>query len=656
MIGTVLADRYEILKQIGKGGMGEVYQAHDRRLDRIVAIKVLKTEYNDDENFIRKFRRESLAAASISHPNIVSIYDVGMEELETDDLYYIVMEYIDGKTLKEVVRDKGRVSQNLAINYIIQVCEALKVAHGKDIVHRDIKSQNIMLTKDNRIKVTDFGIARIAGNTTVTATNAVMGSVHYFSPEQARGQTVDARSDIYSLGIVLYELLTGDVPFDSENPITVALMHVQNRMPLPSESNPEVSAGLDQIFAKMTEKKPQDRYDNVSQIVTDLKDLLLNKKDETIDQTSVMAPGVIPIPRERREETQAPKAQAKEENEDKDKKKKKKGSLPLGMLGALVAIVLVIGLFVAVPKIRGLLGDDKEDILVANLVGMTLEEAEKTAEEIGFVIEVVGSEENNDLEENTILDQDPEPNSQIKEGDKVGVTVSRLSEYATVPDLENMSFDQAQRTLDRLGLKLQVDSYQANDKVPANRIISQDPISGASIATGGTVSVVMSSGQEEKMTQVPNLTGVSVDKARELLALENLQLGSVGEKEDYTVNEGEICWQQYSPGSRVEEGTRVDVYTAVRNGSEEEPDDPNGEGGQGSSKEPEKQMNLQLDLSDDGKTHAVEIRKISNGQEETIKSFSQEGGSSSSTTVSGKKGDQFAIYVDGVRHTTERID
>lgn len=254
MQGMILADRYECLKRIGSGGMGDVYKAHDRRLDRIVAIKVLKSEYNEDENFIRKFRRESLAAASISHPNIVSIYDVGMETVAGEDVYYIVMEYIDGKTLKELIKEEGMLSQNQALNYLIQIAEALKIAHNKNIIHRDIKSQNIMVTRDNRVKVTDFGIARMAGNATMTVTNAVMGSVHYFSPEQARGQKVDARSDIYSMGIVLFEMLTGDVPFDSENPITVALMHVQNDIPMPSERNPRVGPEVDQVFKHMTEK------------------------------------------------------------------------------------------------------------------------------------------------------------------------------------------------------------------------------------------------------------------------------------------------------------------------------------------------------------------------------------------------------------------
>ena len=235
MINKILGNRYEILEKIGTGGMGNVFKAHDSKLDRIVAIKVLKLEYNEDNNFIRKFKRESLAAASISHPNIVSIYDVGTEKIQDKEVHYIVMEYIDGKTLKDLINDEGRLSEKRALNYCIQIAEALKVAHSKHIVHRDIKSQNIMVTRDDRIKVTDFGIARLADNTTVTATNAVMGSVHYFSPEQARGAKVDNRSDIYSLGIVLFEMLTGRLPFDADNPVSVALMQLQSQMPRPSD-------------------------------------------------------------------------------------------------------------------------------------------------------------------------------------------------------------------------------------------------------------------------------------------------------------------------------------------------------------------------------------------------------------------------------------
>lgn len=245
MINKILANRYEILEKIGTGGMGNVFKAHDRKLDRIVAIKVLKLEYNEDNNFIRKFKRESLAAASISHPNIVSIYDVGTEKIDDKEVHYIVMEYIDGKTLKDLINDEGRLSEKRALNYCIQIAEALKVAHSKHIVHRDIKSQNIMVTRDDRIKVTDFGIARVADNTTVTATNAVMGSVHYFSPEQARGAKVDNRSDIYSLGIVLFEMLTGRLPFDADNPVSVALMQVQSQMPKPSDYIKSIDPSVD---------------------------------------------------------------------------------------------------------------------------------------------------------------------------------------------------------------------------------------------------------------------------------------------------------------------------------------------------------------------------------------------------------------------------
>ncbi|MDO5036880.1 MAG: Stk1 family PASTA domain-containing Ser/Thr kinase [Tissierellia bacterium] len=646
MIGNILADRYEILKKIGTGGMGDVFQAHDRRLDRIVAIKTLKTEYNDDENFIRKFRRESLAAASISHPNIVSIYDVGVETVNDSDLYYIVMEFIDGKTLKDLVKEEGKISQNLALNYTVQICEALKVAHGKDIVHRDIKSQNIMLTKDNRIKVTDFGIARVAGNTTVTATNAVMGSVHYFSPEQARGQTVDARSDIYSLGIVLFEMLTGQVPFDSENPITVALMHVQNRMPLPSELNPSVSPAVDHIFSKMTEKKPQERYDNVSQIITDIKDVLLNRQAQEVGQTTVMAPGLFPS-----SSAQPSKGQAKKEGpeEGKEGPKKKKGSLPLGMLGALVAVLCIAGLVFAGPKIKNFFQAEEMVIAADNLVGLTLEEAQALANEKGYQIKVIASEERDDVAENTVLSQDVEPNTELKEDDVVGVTVSKLQEYVVVPDLENMSFDQAQRILDRLNLKLEIAKYEDDDTVPKDRIISQNPIEGASIANGGTVSVVMSSGANEEMTQVPNLTGVGLEKAKELLALQNLELGSVGEKENYSVDEGEVCWQQYAPGSQVKEGTKVDVYIASRPQEEEEVDPPEG------SEDKTKRLNLQVNLSDDGQEHMVEIKKVSGGKEESLGSFSQTGGETTSTPVEGKKGDQFIIYVDGSKYKTETV-
>ena len=387
MIGKILGNRYERLEKIGTGGMGDVYKAHDRRLDRIVAIKILKQQYNEDSNFIKKFKRESLAAASISHPSIVSIYDVGSEENQKETVHYIVMEFIDGKTLKELIQDENKIPEKRALNYAIQIAEALKVAHSKNIVHRDIKSQNIMITRDDRVKVTDFGIARIADNTTVTATNAIMGSVHYFSPEQARGGKVDNRSDIYSLGIVIYEMLTGKLPFDAENPVSVALMQVQSNMPMPSDSVPGISKETDLLVKKLTMKDPEDRYENAQAVIRDIKNILLGRKED-FGFEEVRKKRVI-----RRSDRENIKVKEEDEpvieERPKKPKKEKSSKLPV-ILGSLTALLLVALLIFVVPKVlSGRDSGDKpvetnEKITVPVLVGKTESEANSILAALGL--------------------------------------------------------------------------------------------------------------------------------------------------------------------------------------------------------------------------------------------------------------------------------
>lgn len=666
MINMLLADRYECLQKIGSGGMGDVYKAHDRRLDRIVAIKVLKSEYNQDDNFIRKFRRESLAAASISHPNIVSIYDVGVEEIENSNLYYIVMEYIDGKTLKDLVREEGMISQNQALNYLIQISEALKVAHSKNIVHRDIKSQNIMVTKDNRIKVTDFGIARMAGNSTVTVTNAVMGSVHYFSPEQARGQKVDARSDIYSMGIVLFEMLTGDVPFDSENPITVALMHVQNPIPIPSERNPRVSNNVDQIFKYMTQKKPQDRYDNVSQIIEDVKNILLNKVAPVnntthttipVDKGNLMA-GAIATETLNKKKV-SPNSNIRE-NKSLEKKKKKEGNKVAGMIGGFLALLLILFLVFGLPKMKGFFDNQEEASLVImeNFVGKSLEEAEIFAEGNGLEIEIAGKEINDEVAPNTILSQSIEENSKLKLGDKFSVVVSEKTETVEVPKLTNMSVTEAQNTLKNLGIELSVDRAEYSTSVPKDRIISQDPKAGSEIELNSTVYVVISQGAETKLTLVPNLKGVTLEKAKALLEEQGLQIGAVDEKEDSSVGKGDVVWQQYESGDKVEVGTKVDIIIssglpgATLPITEEDSESNNNEN---NAEEKTKNLNLTIELSDDGLSHNVQVVKKSKSGEEVVNSFTALGGKKEHISVTGIVGDQFDIYVDGTKMKSETV-
>lgn len=645
MQGMILADRYECLKRIGSGGMGDVYKAHDRRLDRIVAIKVLKSEYNEDENFIRKFRRESLAAASISHPNIVSIYDVGMETVGDEDVYYIVMEYIDGKTLKELIKEEGMLSQNQALNYLIQIAEALKIAHNKNIIHRDIKSQNIMVTRDNRVKVTDFGIARMAGNATVTVTNAVMGSVHYFSPEQARGQKVDARSDIYSMGIVLFEMLTGDVPFDSENPITVALMHVQNDIPMPSERNPRVSPEVDRVFKHMTEKKPSDRYANVSLIIEDVKAILLGKvygdRGQTATGTTVVIP---PSAGSLQKDATTPRdavGQTKRNTRPIPVNKSKKKSNPLATIGGvLLALLVLFGLAFGGSKIKDMLISNQKDAAVemVDLIGKDVSEAKDFAASNDLNLEIDEKESDEGIKPGTILSQSVDEGEVLKRGDQFSVVIAKETEKVKVPDLENMTISEAQSTLKTAGLNLVVDKTEYSDSVPADRIISQKPKSEEELPKGDSVHVVMSKGQDDKTTIVPNLKGVSIDKARALLKEQGLKLGNVEEREDISVGPGEVVWQQYNSGNQIKQGSTVDIIVSKRAGSNES---------EGENETQVSHKNISHRIPDDGETHEIEVVVESGGSERVVNHEEVMGGSSVSYPVQGSPGDKAYMRVDG---------
>ena len=645
MQGMVLADRYECIKRIGTGGMGDVYKAHDRRLDRIVAIKVLKSEYNEDDNFIRKFRRESLAAASISHPNIVSIYDVGMETIADEDVYYIVMEYIDGKTLKELIREEGVLSQNQALNYLIQIAEALKIAHNKNIIHRDIKSQNIMVTRDNRVKVTDFGIARMAGNATMTVTNAVMGSVHYFSPEQARGQKVDARSDIYSMGIVLYEMLTGDVPFDSENPITVALMHVQNEMPMPSERNPRVSPEVDMVFKHMTEKKPSDRYENVNLIIDDVKTILLGKVYGDHGRTDTRTTVILPPKGEaaERHTHHGNTAPIRPSNKIPTKKSKKKKTNPLATIGGVVLALLVLfALAFGGSKIKDILNGNagKDTVEMVDFIGKDVSDAKDFAGSHDLKLEINEKISDEGVSPGTILSQSVEPGEVLKRGDQFSVVIAKEKEKVKVPDLENMTIAEAQSTLKSLGLNLVVDKTEYDEDVPADRIIRQKPRSEESIAKGEDVHVVMSKGQDSKMGVVPNLRGVTVEKARALLKQQGLKLGNVDEREDLSVGPGEVVWQQYNSGNQIKQGETVDIIVSKRSSRGDQ--EGNSSHGQSGS-----QKRISYRIPDDGNDHNVQVIMESNGRERVISEESVSGGSSVTYPVQGHSGDRASLRVDG---------
>lgn len=658
MINKILANRYEILEKIGTGGMGNVFKAHDRKLDRIVAIKVLKLEYNEDNNFIRKFKRESLAAASISHPNIVSIYDVGTEKVEDKEVHYIVMEYIDGKTLKDLINDEGRLSEKRALNYCIQIAEALKVAHSKHIVHRDIKSQNIMVTRDDRIKVTDFGIARVADNTTVTATNAVMGSVHYFSPEQARGAKVDNRSDIYSLGIVLFEMLTGRLPFDADNPVSVALMQVQSQMPRPSDFIKSIDPSVDALVLKMTEKDPDERYRDVFDLIKDIKDYTIGAKTFTVkrdyeedDNSTVITPNV-------KRRTNRNHSNNLDNDRQKPKKvvKKKKSAAP-AILGIFSAIVIIALLIYVVPKaIKGMKsGDVVEKIAVENYIGKTRDEAKELIEAQGLILDVNTVEDENEPD-GLVLGQKPEEGTSVDKGSTVTLEINELPDSVPVPPLKGLTKEEAQKTLEDNSLKLGSVEEAFNEEVEEGKVIYSNPDGGYSVKRGTAVKVIISKGIDKTPVVLSDYKGMDQDVV--VNQLKSLGFTVVIENGNSNkVGEGQVYDMDPKPNQSVEKGSTVTLY--ISKGPKIEEEETESEIQDTENQDNYNRINhVKVKVPDDGESHRVTADRVkdANGNKigaTSVWNYNVEAGDVANVELIGPG--EYNIYVDGNLVKTEKI-
>lgn len=668
MISKVLGKRYEILEKIGTGGMGNVYKAHDRRLDRIVAIKVLKLEYNDDNNFIRKFKRESLAAASISHPNIVGIYDVGSETLDNEVVHYIVMEYIDGKTLKDLINEEGRIPEKRALNYAIQIAEALKIAHSKHIIHRDIKSQNIMVTKDDRVKVTDFGIARVADNTTVTATNAVMGSVHYFSPEQARGAKVDNRSDIYSMGIVLYEMLTGTLPFDADNPVSVALMQVQTSMPRPSDKVKSLSQGVDDLVFKMTRKDPNKRYKDVYDLIKDIKSILINGKitqpvsqyqKEDFDETVLENPNFVP-----ENEKKYVKRRDRDYDNDREivkKEFKRKNSAAPAILGVFCAILIIFLLAKVAPKaIAGLNTNQKvEKVEVVDVVGALKGEAEAKLDSQGLKYKISTVEDDSKKSEE-VISQDPVSGTVVEKGATINLVVNSLPDDVEVPAIKNYTLELAEEKLNNSGLEVGDVEYIFDDEIENEKIIYTEPQMGERVARGMKIKLFISKGKDETPVTIPaSYKGLRPEDPK--AALEKLGL-VVKIEEGYSgdVAKGEIFKIDPKVGSEVAKGSTVTLYISKGAPTEDIIDESETSDNQSSSNTDSsvKTYNYKINVPDDGKSHNIKAYRVqnANGEDvnpETVWDYIRDPGTTDNIKLVGKG--TYEIYIDDQYVTREVV-
>lgn len=554
--GMIIAERYEIVGKIGTGGMADVYKAMDHKLNRFVAVKVLKPEFREDTTFIKKFRSEAQAAAGLTHPNIVNVFDVG----DDGGVYYIVMELIEGITLKEYISKKGRLSIKEATSIAIQVSMGLEAAHSHGIVHRDVKPQNIIISTDGKVKVTDFGIARAASSNTISSN--VMGSVHYSSPEQVRGGYSDEKSDIYSLGITLYEMVTGRVPFDGDTTVAIAIKHLQEEMVPPSVYTPDLPYSLEQIILKCTQKSVDRRYSQMEDVIADLKHSLIDPQGDFVKLTTVDndAKTVVISEEELGEIKNTPKQSLKQEIEaleeekyddndyddaeddykpkssHKSEKKKKHGSgrgLTIAALigGAVLLIVLVVvlgraaGLFGTGAKTNDTQKEQTEDssstamATVPDLVGKTEEEAKTLANDAHLGVQMAG-EESSDQEKGKISRQETAAGTQVAENTTVKYWVSTGTAQVTIPDLDGRTGIDAQQTLEDLGLQVTVQKeYSETDDngyalVDPGYVYNVEPAAGTSVQGGSSVTLTVSRGVDYgSNAEVPSVVGMTKDDA-----------------------------------------------------------------------------------------------------------------------------------------------
>ena len=651
MLGKVLGGRYEILEQIGGGGMALVYKARCQLLDRLVAVKVLKDEFVDDEEFVRKFKRESQAAASLSHPNIVNIYDVGVEKQENREIHYIVMEYIKGGTLKDLIRKKDKLSLDETIDYSQQIASALQDAHKNKIVHRDIKPQNIMITDDNRVKVTDFGIARASTSATVTTTSDALGSVHYFSPEQARGGYTDEKSDIYSLGIVMYEMATGSLPYQGESPITVALKHVQEEIIPPRELNKEIPEKLEKVILKSVQKRQSDRYQNISEMLRDLSNIKNNFNGSVFDDSSDTDFHTRVIPT----------VNVEDDYIMTKGKKKKQGKKDKGMrnifLGIFLAFLLTTVAFYSSFKLKDFFAGS-EEIVMINIVGMEENEAKEAVEKLGLRFEVRARVKNSEFEPGKVTDQDIKEGIKLKKNYPIQATISEGSDLVQVPNLINKTLSEAEAILESKGLLIGRVDYDESDTVPKDLVMEQIPGDLSEVEVGSRISIIISKGEEVKTILMPNITGwKEADAKNEILKL-GLTIGNVQPQPSNEFAKGIVTWQSYLTGTELESKTVVDLY--ISSGPEEtsepeEPEEPevdeNEENPDNGNKEKSFTFTV-TPLQEQAETR-IKVIRIQDGASEVVydKTHNVNEGEITITT-SGKLGSKFEVYYDDNLKTT----
>ena len=546
--GKILGNRYEIIEKVGNGGMATVYKATDLVLKRYVAVKILRDEFTTDEEFIKRFETEAQSAARLVHANIVSIFDVGVD----NGIYYIVMELIQGKTLKEIiVEERGPLPWKWSVNVAIQIASALEMAHKNNIIHRDIKPHNIIITEDGVAKVTDFGIAKAVSNSTITAFGTTIGSVHYFSPEHARGGYTDAKSDIYSLGVVMYEMVTGKVPFDADTPVSVALKHMQEDPVPPIELNPHLPEAVNKIILKALKKDPMLRYQTATELLQDLKMALKNPSGDFVDDADF-----DPTAKTQRISTQDVEKMQKDSRKKEDNKFVKfikNHKVLSSFIGLILLFCIAFGGTMLVLNVT-----NPKEVEMPNIVGLSKEEAQQRIEGAKLKFEVASEEYNKDVEENHVISQDPtyvEGYNKVKEGSTVKVVLSKGTEKTKVPKVVGMSQEDAVTAIEDAKLKAEI-VEETSKKVQEGYVISQETDANTEVDAGETVKIHVSTGVEK--ATVPGVVGKSQDEAKKTLQ----DLGfvvTVTTAEDSYKDNGVVLKQSLEEGKSVEKGSAITI-------------------------------------------------------------------------------------------------
>lgn len=561
-VGTILGHRYKIEEKIGAGGMAIVYKAYCNKINRYVAIKVLREEFSQDQTFVANFKSEAQAAGGLCHSNIVNIYDVE----EEGNIYYIVMEYIDGITLKKYISNNGPLNSKETIEIGLEIAKALQVAHKNNIIHRDIKPQNIMVTKDFKVKVTDFGIASAVTSNTINSSSNAIGSVHYFSPEQARGGYIDEKSDLYSLGITMYEMVTNTLPFQADSPVTVALQHIKTKLPSPKNCNPNIWASLENIIIKATEKKTEDRYQTAKELIEDLEIATVNPNKIIVKEKNMIDSPTIKLSddhlnqiREQIVEDDFDEMNAGNEIAKKNVKQKSVNDKVVVISAAVTSIAIIILLMIfGINIIKDKLKPQIEIVEVPSVVGKTVEDATKVLKEYDLSVLVDSQEYTNEDDEGQIINQVQLANTKIQAGSVVQVVISKGKESVEVPDLINQNYEDGNLELKKLDFNVELVS-KYNDEIPYGIIYNQNPVGKESLDKYSTVTVFVSLGKQEKLITVPSVKNFSVQEAIAKIENSGLVVGNTSYIESDAVNEGFVISQTVAGGETVKEGYVIDL-------------------------------------------------------------------------------------------------